>query len=172
MNRRLLFWGLGLSAALIVFWTWRERVDSRRAQEAALFQSYVDDSLTDYVFSVTRCHELLRDGKGESRAELQGYALRSVQELSDLLAGAPEGWTKERLAFVLPLQGAWAKQLAALPSASQKEAWLKREENLRSQILYMLEDVRYQSFHKWRRSQEQFLELNALIYSLSHPDEN
>jgi hypothetical protein len=163
---------MGLSAALLLFWIWRDRVDSRRAQEAALFQSYVDNSLTDYVFSVTRCYELLRHGKGESRSELQGYATRSVKELKDLLAGTQAGWIEERLSFVLPLQDAWAKQLDALPTGSQKGAWLKSEANLRSQILYMLEDVRYQTFHKWKRSQEQILELNALIYSLSHPDED
>jgi hypothetical protein len=158
---------LFLSFSLILLVAWRWHLSNRREADMELFQAYEDGALDDYAFAVTRGLPCIESSKGSDLADAEKSAKRSVQELNELLKTAPPGWIRSRLLFVLPLHERMAVMLTERPkNPLQRAAWLEEEKDIRSKIVYTLEDVRYDSFKIWKITKSRYLELNALIYSL------
>jgi hypothetical protein len=158
---------LGLTLPLVALGIWRHSVHKARAAERDLFFAYVDGPLNDYAFAVTRGLLVVLKSDTAELAEARHAAKQSADALQALLQSSQDGWVKTRLAYVLPLHLEMASMLEALPlPKSRQAAWLEEEKALREKLIYMLEDVRYENFSKWKMTQSRFLELNALIYSL------
>jgi hypothetical protein len=173
MSRRAFRWALFLTLALSALGFWRFRVASRRERDRELFQAYVDGALDDYAMAVTRALPALEGNpKAADLADAKASASASVEELKSLMARVGPGWLRSRLEYVEAAHQRAAAMIAALPVAGKnRKAWLAEEAGLRQTIVAMLEDVRYETSGKWKISQSQFLELNALIYSLKEAQE-
>jgi hypothetical protein len=162
-----------LTLPLLALGFWRHELNLKRAAERDLFFSYVDGPLNDYAFAVTRALPYFFGSKAAEVPEALKSARASAEGLRKLVEASSEGWIHAQLLELLPLHEKMASMIAELPLPKPKQAaWLADENDLRRRLIYILELVRYEKFSQWKMTQERFLEMNALIYSLKEAQES
>ena len=157
-----------LSILLVLLWHWRSGVIAKREAEQALYLAYVGGPLSDYCLGLTRSLPRLHGERSADFADAEKSAAASVAELQTLLASAPETQTRTWLAKALLYHQSLQAQIGTWKTA-KPSAWpalLLAEKDEREHLIYILETLRYKAFKEWKQTQAQFLEINALIYSL------
>ena len=170
--RRRLLWALGLSLTLMLVAGVQRR--QRRALEAdkALFQAYLQGPLDRLLYGVSRSLPVLNSSQASVSvlAEAKAAVERSVTELEALLKDKPAGPWVQSLKVVLDSHRGYAA-LAGRWKGLQgpaRSAYLKDEEALRLKLSHQLDVLRDEAMAKQRWRREEWLELNALLYSLRH----
>ena len=174
--RKRLVWAFALSLALVLTCGVQRRRSSAREADKALFQAYLQGPLSELLLGVSRSLPLLL-AKAQPQpgawAEPRAALERSVIDLEALLKDRPAGPWVQSLGVVLESHRAYAALASRWKSLQgpARTAYLKDEEELRLKLSHQLDVLRGEAMDKQRWRKAEWLELNALLYSLRNAKE-